>query len=124
MGLRATVIKKYVVEYGKENGFNYDAETLANIISHFCDDFYNGDDGYGNYSTDTIWEIDRSQFANMLAELKKMPEDDFKEHMKNDWFYGTFADDKPYSKSYVVSVFEGYLAETPETENYVRLGWL
>ena len=33
MGLRATAIKKYEVEYGNTQGFNYDSETLSNIIS-------------------------------------------------------------------------------------------
>ena len=47
MGKRATVIKKYEVEYGKDRGFNYDPGTLANILTDFSDDVYTGDDGYG-----------------------------------------------------------------------------
>ena len=121
MGLRATVIKKYEVEYGNANGFNYDPETLYNIISDFCNDFYTGGE---DLSTEAYWEIDKKEFADMLAELKEMPEDEFKERMKEDWFHGTFSDDKPYSKKYIVDVFEGYLAETPADSNYVRLGWL
>ena len=124
MGLRATVIRKYEVEYGNANGFNYDAETLSNIIYEFCDDFYCGDDGCGGVSTDTFWEIDKEQFQEMVAQLKAMPAKEFNEHMKEDWFCGTFSDDKPYTKKYVLDVFEGWLAETPENSNYVRLGWL
>lgn len=124
MGLRATVIKKYEVEYGNANGFNYDPETLDNIISEFCEDYYCGDDGYGGLSTDSFWEIDRNQFCEMVDQLADMPEKEFNERMKEDWFYGTFTDDKPYSKKYVLDVFTGWLAETPVDSNYVRIGWL
>lgn len=124
MGLRATVIKKYEVEYGNANGFNYDPETLDNIISEFCDDYYCGDDGCGGLSTDAFWEIDRNQFCEMVDQLAEMPVKEFNKRMKEDWFYGTFADDKPYSKKYVLDVFTGWLAETPVDSNYVRIGWL
>ena len=124
MGLRATVIRKYVVEYGNANGFNYNAETVYNIISAFCDDFYGGDDGYGGISTDAIWEVSKRQFSEMVSELRNMPEEEFDEHMKEDWFQGVFADDEPYSKKYVLEVFQAWLDETPEDSNYVRFGWL
>lgn len=124
MGLRATVIKKYEVEYGNANGFNYDPDTLSNIISEFCDDFYCGDDGCGGASTDTIWEVDKEQFKDMLNELREMPKGEFNERMEEDWFCGTFSDEKPYSKKYVLEVFQGWLDETPEDSNYVRFGWL
>ena len=124
MGLRATVIKKYEVEYGNANGFNYNPDTVYNIISEFCDDFFGGDDGYGGTSTDAIWEVDREQFCEMVNELAEMTEEEFDERMKEDWFSGTFSDDKPYSKKYVLDVFIGWLAETPKTSNYVRFGWL
>lgn len=124
MGLRATVIKKYEVEFGNANGFNYDPETLDNIISEFCDDYYCGDDGYGGLSTDAYWEIDRNQFCEMVDQLAEMPDEEFKERMEEDWFVGTFADDKPYSKKYVLDVFKGWLEETPKDSNYVRIGWV
>lgn len=124
MGLRATVIKKYEVEYGNANGFNYDPETIIRIIDEFCGLFFYGDDGYGGYSTDTIWEVDKGQFANMLQKLRDMPEDEFNRRMEEDWFGGVFDDDKPYSKKYVLDVFEGWLAETPEDSYNVRFGWL
>ena len=124
MGLRATVIKTYKVEYGNANGFNYNADTVYNIISEFCDDFYAGDDGYGGVNTDTIWEVDRNQFCEMVNTLADMPTKEFNERMKEDWFEGTFSDDKPYPKKYVLDVFTGWLAETPEDSNYVRFGWL
>lgn len=124
MGLRATVIRKYEVEYGNANGFNYGAETLSNIITEFCDDCYVGDDGYGGISTDAFWEIDKGQFQDMVKAIREMPEDEFNECMKEDWFCGTFSDDEPYSKKYVLDVFEGWLEETPENSAYVRLGWL
>ena len=124
MGLRATVIKKYEIEYGDANGFNYDPDTLNNIISDFCDDYYNGDDGYGGLSTDTYWEIDKGQFREMYTELSLMPEDEFNERMKEDWFYGATPDAQPYSKKYILDVFGGWLNETPKDSNYVRVGWL
>ena len=124
MGLRATVIRKYEVEYGNANGFNYDPDTLNNIIGEYCDDFYNGDDGCGGASVDTIWEVDKEQFKDMLNELREMPKGEFDERMEEDWFCGTFSDEKPYSKKYVLEVFQGWLDETPEDSNYVRFGWL
>jgi hypothetical protein len=124
MGLRATVIKKYEVEYGNANGFNYNPDTLANIIMDFCKDAYTGDDGCGGNSTDAIWEIDKEQFRDMVDQLAEMPVKEFNERMKEDWFWGTFSDEKPYTKKYVLDVFKGWLAETPENSNYVRIGWL
>ena len=124
MGLRATVIKTYKVEYGNANGFNYNADTVYNIISDFCDDFYAGDDGYGGVSTDAIWEVDRNQFCEMVDQLANMTKKEFNQRMKEDWFQGIFSDDKPYTKEYVLDVFTGWLAETPVDENYVRFGWL
>lgn len=124
MGLRATVIKTYKVEYGNANGFNYNADTVYNIISYFCGDFYAGDDGYGGVSMDSIWEVNKEQFSNMVNELSEMTTEEFNTRMEEDWFQGTFSDEKPYTKKYVLDVFKGWLAETPEDSNYVRFGWL
>lgn len=124
MGLRATVVRKYEVEYGDANGFNYQQETLSNIIGDFCDDFYCGDDGWGGLSTDVFWEIDRMQFCEMVNELADMTEDEFNERMKEDWFVPPLEGDEPYSKKYVLDLFTAWLAETPVDSNYVRLGWL
>lgn len=118
MGLRATSVKKYEIEYGDVQGFNYDPDTLNNIISEFCDDYYCGG---GDLSTDTIWEVDKEQFKNMLNELCEMPEDEFNERMEEDWFCG---DDKPYTKKEVTDLFKGYYNDTPEDSNYVRIAWL
>lgn len=125
MGLRATVIKKYEIEYGNTQGFNYDPDTLDSIISEFCDDYYNADDGCGgNISTDAFWEINKEEFENMLDELREMDTEEFNERMEEDWFSGVFPDDKPYTKKYVLEVFQGWLDETPENSNYVRIAWL
>lgn len=124
MGLRATVIRKYVVEYGNAMGFNYDPDTVSNIIGEYCDDFYCGDDGFGGNSTDAIWEVDKEQFSDMVNELRDMPKDEFDERMKEDWFQGVFTDVEPYSKKYVLEVFRAWLDETPEDSLYVRFGWL
>lgn len=124
MGLRATVIKKYEVEYGDANGFNYDPDTVSSIIGEYCEDFFNGDDGYGGSSTDAIWEVSKAEFTDMLNQIMDMPTKEFNERMKEDWFHGVFTDDKPYSKKYVLEVFSGWLNETPENSDYVRIGWL
>jgi hypothetical protein len=60
----------------------------------------------------------------MYTELSLMPEDEFNERMKEDWFHGNFSFDEPYSKKYILDVFGGWLNETPENSNYVRIGWL
>lgn len=120
MGLRATVIKKYVVEWGDTQGFNYAPDTLDNILRYFCDEVYSGDDIDG-VSTSTIWEIDKEQFKQMIAEIKRMSDDEFNRSMKEDW--GVYSD-QIYSKQYVLDVFEGWLRETPEDDSYVRIGWL
>lgn len=124
MGLRATVIKTYKVEYGNANGFNYDPGTVSNIISEFCCDYYNGDDGCGGMSTDAIWEVDRNQFREMVDQLAEMSTEEFDQRMQEDWFDGPFSDDKPYTKEYVLDVFTAWLAETQADSNYVRFGWL
>ena len=124
MGLRATVIKTYKVEYGNTQGFNYDPDTLSNIISDFCDDYYNGDDGFSGLSTDTYWEIDKGQFQEMYTKLSLMPEDEFNERMKEGWFWAAVPGAQPYSKKYILDVFGGWLNETPKDSNYVRIGWL
>ena len=124
MGLRATVIKKYEVEYGNANGFNYDPGTLANIIGEYSSDSYLGGDGNWDlgYSMDSYWEIPREDFVEMLEDLRAMSDEDFNEKMEEDWYDGD--EEKPYSKKYVLDVLEGFLEETPEDECYVRLGWL
>ena len=113
MGLRATVIKKYEIEYGNTQGFNYDSSTLADIIYEFCDDYYVGDDEYGGHDTNEIWEVGKEDFEYMLSEIKKMTDEEFEE---------TFSD--RIGREEVIRVFEGFLAETPEDSNYVRFGWL
>ena len=119
MGLRATVVTKYEIQYGDTQGFNYGADELSTIIREFCDEFYDGNDGCGGSSTDAIWEIDKREFANMLEEIKGMSEVDFVEMVRSHSVY-----DAPWSKEYIVDKFEGYLRETPENSNYVRLAWL
>ena len=60
----------------------------------------------------------------MIQELQEMPEEEFNEEMREHWFSGVFSDDEPYSKKYFLDVFYGWLDETPEDSNYVRIGWL
>ena len=121
MGLRATVIKKYEVEFGEGRGFNYDPGTLANILTDFSDDVYTGDDGYGGYSTDAYWEMDKEEFKDMVGALFSMPEEEFDQRMKEDWFEGH---DEPYQKNAIVKLFRSWLEQTPENYDLVRIGWL
>ena len=118
MGLRATVIKKYDVQYGDRGGFNYGAAFLSSLIGEYCPCAYLGGD-YNDY--DAIWSVDKEEFAAMVAELEKLTDDEFKDKAENDW--GVDGDDD-YSKSYVLEMFKDWLAETPEGESWVRFGWL
>lgn len=115
MGLRATSITKYEIEYGGVQGFNYDSNTLAEIIGHYCDDFYCGQDCCPD--TDVIWEIDKKQFADMVASLEGMSETDFSDLMD-------FIGEGDYTREYVVKILKGFLADTQEDSNYVRIGWV
>ena len=113
MGLRATVIKKYEVEYGKAQGFNYGAEEIASIIYEFCSDYYVGDDGCGGCSYDAMWEVDKDEFADMIKKIKKLTDEEYKERFSRE-----------YTREDAIRLFEGFLAETPEDSLYVRFGWV
>lgn len=120
MGLRAKAIKKYVIEYGDAEGFNYDSGRLENIINDYCQDFYCGPDGCE--STDVIWEIDKTEFSFMIEELEKLSEEEFNEKMKDDWSTSKRRDNE-YTKENVLKLFRTWLKETPDDSNYVRLAW-
>ena len=124
MGLRATSVKKYEIEYGDVQGFNYDPDTLANIIGYFCTDYFTGDDGCGGHSVDAFWDIDRKQFFQMTHDLCEMSEEEFNDLMENEWDGGVKLSDKPYTKKEVTDLFKGYYNDTPEDSNYVRIAWL
>lgn len=118
MGLRAYVIKKYDVQYGERSGFNYGADFLSHLIGEYCKCACLGGD-YHDY--DAIWEVDKEEFANMVAELEKLTDEEFKAKAEKEWW----ADgDDDYTKSYVIELFKDWLAETPENETWVRFGWL
>lgn len=118
MGLRATSITKYEVEYGGVQGFNYDPDTLANIIGSYCGEFYSGADFA---DTDVIWEIDKRQFADMIAELESLTEEEFDKEMADEW---QVYHNENFTKSYVLNFLKGCLTDTQEDSNYVRIGWL
>lgn len=113
MGLRATVIKKYEIEYGNTQGFNYSSDVMASLIYEFCDDYFVGDDGCGGSNTDSIWEVSKDDFTYMLNEIKEMSQKELDDIMGQHW-----------DKDDIIRVFEGFLKETPENSNYVRFGWL
>lgn len=119
MGLRATVIKKYEIEYGNTMGFNYGSDVLASLIYEFCSDYFVGDDGCGGSNTDAIWEVSKDEFAGMLEEVKGMSQEELDDLIGS---RNSFNDGWP--KEEVVRVLEGFLKETPENSNYVRFAWL
>ena len=115
MGLRATVIKKYEIEYGDTQDFNYGSDIMASLIYEFCEDYYVGDDGYGGSNTDAIWEVSKDDFTYMLNKIKEMSQEELDDIIgrRDGW-----------DKDDIIRVFEGFLKETPENSNYVRFGWL
>jgi hypothetical protein len=118
MGLRATVITKYEIEYGKTQGFNYGADVLASLIYEFCNDYSVGDDGCGGSNTEAIWEVDVDEFAAMLEEIKKMSQEEL------DDIIGQHAFNDGWDKEEIVRVLQGFLDETPDNAIYVRFAWL
>ncbi len=119
MGLRATVIKKYEIEYGDTQGFNYGADTLARLISSFCKDYSVGDNECCGNNTNAIWEVDKDEFAGMLEQIKGMSQD------KLDFIlWRRHVVDDGWGKDEVVRVLQGFLDETPENALYVRFAWL
>lgn len=123
MGLQATSIKRYVIEYGNTRGFNYDPYTLENIFRSFCDDIYTGDDGSGG-STSAVWEINKEEYSLMLKSLEALDEEEVTTRLKNDWLGKPVKEEDPYSKDYILQHLRGYLDDTPEDSDYVRIAWL
>ena len=119
MGLRATVIKKYEIEYGDTQGFNYGSDVLCALIYEFCNDYFVGDDGCGGSDTDATWEVNKAEFANMLEEIRELDQEELDDIIGN---RHTFNNSWP--KEDIIRVLEGFLKETPEDYNYVRFGWL
>ena len=82
MGLRATIITKYVVEYGETNGFNWGSDFLANLIGEYCPCSSLG----GEYNdVDATWSVDKDEFREMLATLKAMPAKEFRKKAVEEW---------------------------------------
>ena len=122
MGVRATIIKKYALEYGDSCGFNYGMEFLANLIGDFCPTAWLG--GEDN-SSDAIWEVPRNEFVDMVAEIKAMPDKTFTKKVKDEWSTCFLDDDlKENTKEYVISKFNEWLDESDPDDDYIRFGWL
>ena len=119
MGLRACAIKRYVVEYGDTRGFNWGADTLANIIGDFCDSFYCGSD-YPD--VDVTWEVDSGEFAAMIKDIAAMKSSEFKQKME-EWHVDTL-DDEYTTKGYVLEKLRTFYKEADKSDGYVRIGWL
>ena len=118
MGLRATIIKTYKVEYGEAQGFNYGSEFLSNLISNYCDCCNLG----GEFNDmDSFWSVDKGEFADMVKKLEEMPAREFNKRAVNEW--GAEKDDG-FTKSYVLRIFKAWLKETDPDSDWVRFGWL
>lgn len=116
MGLRATVIKEYRVEYGEKSGFNNGAEYLVTLIQHFCPSAWCGGEDFSEYA---IWEVPKDEFTGMVQDIARMTEDDFATVVARNEYT-----DSEYTREYVLGVFRGWLEETPPDSDYVRFGWL
>ena len=118
MGLRATIVKKYDVQYGDAAGFNYGYDFLAALIGEYCASSYLGGE---NNSCEALWEVDKEEFKAMVATLKEMDADEFAEKAVSEW--GACEEDG-YTKDYVLHVFERWLEETDPNSCWIRFGWL
>ena len=116
MGLYATSVKQYAIEYGDTRGFNYDPDTLEDIIRKYCDDIYLGEGNSGLSSTSAIWEIDKDEFREMINLIENLPQRDFEDSISHR--------NKSYDKDYVVSLLKGFLKDTPNNSNHVRIAWV
>lgn len=64
MGMKVHVCTKHIVEYGKTKGFNYTYQDFKYMLEMLgCD--YTGD------IDETDWEVDRDNFNDALAKIKK-----------------------------------------------------
>lgn len=118
MGLRATVIKKYEVEFGNTGGFNYGTDGLAAIIRTFCTSNYFGDEDVCPDSG-AVWEVDKEEFRQMLDDIRQMTHEELVSRIREENYY-----EDEWSKDEIVRVFEGFLSETPDEYDIVRFAWL
>lgn len=112
MGLRATSVKKYEIEYGEHQGFNHNSEGLYEIISYFCEDFFYGENGV---STEVVWEIEKGEFKRMIDAIKGLNSEEYEE------LVGINCE---YSKDEIVPILNGFVLDTPADSDYVHIGWL
>lgn len=114
MSTRAHVITKYEIKYGSE-GLAYGQDLLESLSDEYIEDSYTG----GEYHTEeAIWEFNKDQFKTMVETLSKMTEEEYNSKCKE---WGVNPND--YPKDYVVELFQSWLNETPEKEDYLRISW-
>lgn len=114
MSIRANVITKYEIEYGRA-GLAYGQELILALSSEYITDAFTG----GEYnSDDTIWEFNKEQFKAMTESLSKMTSEEYISKC-NKWGI----DPDEYPKDDVVELFHTWLKETPEQSMYVRISW-
>lgn len=121
MGLRACAIKKYVVEYGDTRGFNWGADTLANIIGEYCDSFYSGGGDYND--TNATWEVDAIEFKEMIKKISELSKRCFNGKMKDEWLVDCLDDDCA-TKEYVLKRLQAFYDEADKSDGIVRIVWL
>lgn len=114
MSTRAHVITKYEIKYGSE-GLAYGQDLLESLSDEYIEDSYTG----GEYhSEEAIWEFNKDQFKTMVETLSNMTKREYNRKCK-EWGVNP----KDYPKDYVVELFQSWLNETPEKEDYLRISW-
>ena len=114
MSTRAHVITKYEIQYGSE-GLAWGQSLIESLAYEYMTDYYIG--GETN-SVEAIWEFNKDEFKAMTETLSKMTSDEYISKF-NEWAI----DPDDYQKDYVVELFNTWLKETPEKEDYVRISW-
>lgn len=113
MGLRLHAQIKHEIKYGETARFNYAQEEIDNIICDLCEDKWSNGDEFGSMPTE--YEISKESFSKMIATLKDMNDETFKEN----YLYG----ESELTREYVIEGFENMLAESDPNHSYIYLSW-
>lgn len=114
MSTRAHVITKYEIKYGSE-GLAWGQSFIESLAVEYMTDYYIGGE---THSDAAIWELNKDEFKAMTETLSNMTSDEYISKCNES---GIDPDD--YPKDYVVELFNTWLKETPENEDYVRISW-
>ena len=79
MGERACALKKREIELGDNAVLNYASAELNAVISEFCEDYYTGGDESFHGDTSATWEVDKTQFKEMIDKIEKLSDQEYNE---------------------------------------------